>query len=128
MNATLANQIHREMVEACAAVAARHNITIKSAGGRFSHGGSALLKFEVATIGANGVENDKPRTDFPIYAFRYGLKASDLDREINYGGVKYRVAGCYPRKSRCNVLVKPVTGSSRGLLLPGDVVAKLLLA
>ena len=86
-----------------APVAAKYGITFTYKGARFMPD-NATFRIEGATMGTNGVANTRERDAFKLYANLYGMKDTDLDREITYGGERYIIKGLNTRRQKYPVV------------------------
>ena len=113
---------------ALAAVEAQYGIKITVGNARFLPD-NATFKIEMATIGTAGVANTREREDFKREAFRYGLNASDLDKEISYGfgsTDRYTIIGLNTRRSKYPIVAKRVRDGKTILLTATGVKSALL--
>jgi hypothetical protein len=108
-----------------APVAAKYGITIQYKGSRFSPD-NVVFKIEGATIGSGGVANTRERDNFKLYASMYGLKDTDLDREISYAGKKYVIIGLNTRRQKYPIVAKRVE-DGKTILLTCEMVKSALL-
>ena len=108
-----------------ASVAAKYGITFSYRGARFL-ADNATFKIEAATIGSGGVANTRERDNFKLYASMYGLKDTDLDREISYAGKKYVIIGLNTRRQKYPIVAKRVEDGKTILLTCEGVKSALL--
>jgi hypothetical protein len=110
---------------ALTAVAANYGITLQYKGARFSPD-NVIIKIEGSTIGSGGVVNTRERDNFKLYASMYGLKETDLDKEISYAGKKYVIIGLNTRRSKYPIVAKRVA-DGKTILLTCEMVKSSLL-
>jgi hypothetical protein len=110
---------------ALAPIAAKWGITLDYKGARFSSD-NAVFKMEGATIGVTGVANTRERDNFKLYASMYGLKDTDLDREITYGSKKYKIIGLNTRRQKYPIVAIRLT-DNKPILLTCEMVKMALL-
>ena len=115
-----------DMEAALAAVASKYGITLTYNGARFFEN-NATFKIEGATIGAGGIANNRERESFKSLAPLYGLKASDLDREIAYGWKKelYVITGLNTRRTKYPIVARRIK-DNKTLLLTLDGVKRAI--
>jgi hypothetical protein len=115
------------MTTALAAVEAQYGIKITVGNARFLPD-NATFKIEMATVGTAGVANTREREDFKREAFRYGLNASDLDKEIGYGfsNDRYIIKGLNTRRSKYPIVATRVRDGKTILLTVAGVKSALL--
>jgi len=117
--------ISADLEAALAPVAAKYGITFSYRGARFL-ADNATFKIEAATIGSGGVVNTRERDNFKLYASMYGLKDTDLDREISYAGKKYIIIGLNTRRQKYPIVAKRVEDGKTILLTCEGVKSALL--
>jgi hypothetical protein len=97
---TTTKVVGQQAAEALAAVAARHGLTVRYAGGKYSPG-SATIKFEFDVQRADGRPGGAAADAFLGIARIYGFKAEDLGATfiVRGGGARrtYRIVGWKPR-------------------------------
>jgi hypothetical protein len=67
---------------------------------------SAVFKVGVATIGDNGVVQDRKSENFKQLAGLYGLKLEDLGKSFDWGHKSYTIIGLNPKSRRFPILAK----------------------
>jgi hypothetical protein len=110
---------------ALAPIAVKWGITLDYKGARFSPD-NVTFKMEGATIGSGGVSNTRERDNFKLYASMYGLKDTDLDKEISYAGKKYIIVGLNTRRQKYPIVAKRVE-DGKTILLTCEMVKLSLL-
>lgn len=108
-------------------VAKDHGVTIQDGAGRFD-AGSFTMKFVASTIGEDGKANDPARTAFGLLATRYGLEASDLDREFSSRGERYRITGLNTKARKMPIQAVRVRDGARFKFAPDIVKMHLSIA
>lgn len=76
-----------------------------------------------ATAAAPDAGNIKWQANFLRTASRYGMKATDLGKEVTMGGMKYTLAGARPKADAPIVLRKP---SGAYIAMPAEPVRQVL--
>ena len=114
-----------DIQSALAPIAAKYGITLQYKSSRFSPD-NVTIKIEGATIGSSGVANTRERDDFKLYASMYGLKETDLDKEISYTGKKYIIIGLNTRRSKYPIVAKRIE-DGKTILLTCEMVKSALL-
>jgi len=84
------------------------------AGNASFNGSNATFKLKISTKNNDGTVNSKEAEDFKMYAFRWGLKPEDLNKEVIINGETYRISGAKPRSSKYPILAEQLTGSRAG--------------
>jgi hypothetical protein len=105
MNNDSLRLIRTAMQSALDKAAKEYGISIRVGSCSYSDS-SARFKVEVATVGSRGVVQSKTRSDFALYATRFGLKKSDLGRTITSRGERFEIVGLKVKSSRYPVLGK----------------------
>jgi hypothetical protein len=106
-------------------IAIKYGITFTYKGARFL-ADNATFKIEGATVGAGGVANTRERDNFKLYASMYGLKETDLDKEITYGGTRYIIKGLNTRRQKYPVVATRIADGKTILLTIEGVKSALL--
>ena len=119
--------ISADLEAAFAPVAAKYGITFSYKGARFL-ADNATFKIEAATIGASGVANTRERDNFKLYASMYGLKDTDLDKEITYNGKRFVIKGLNTRRQRYPIVATRVADGKTLLLTVEGVKVALIVA
>lgn len=91
--------INREL----AALGERLNVKFEAVGARYTSD-CARFNLEVGEIDAEGKTHSVERADFERYARRYGLLATDLDKEFEIGGHWYKIVGAAPKSRKYPIL------------------------
>ena len=107
--------ISADIEAALASVEAKYGIKFTYKGARFMPD-NATFRIEGATLGANGVANTRERDSFKALAPLYGMKETDLDREITYGGERYIIKGLNTRRSKYPVVSTRISDGKTILL------------
>ena len=116
--------ISADIEAALAPVAAKFGITFTYKGVRFTSD-NATFKIEGATIGSGGVANTRERDNFKLYASMYGLKDTDLDKQITYAGKRFTIIGLNTRRQKYPIVARREDGKT--LLLTVEGVKSALL-
>jgi hypothetical protein len=124
---TTMRALGREIEDAVAAVAAKHGISLKYAGGTFD-ANNFTMKIAGATIAQNGDVITKAHADFEKYAPIFGLAPTDLGRQFRTpAGKEYRISGLKPASSKFPVLATQV-GTGKTFKFPAGAVVSMLKA
>jgi hypothetical protein len=106
-DAVTLNALRVELNQALAGISEKYGITVEA--GRASYNGpNATFKVELSTVKDDGVVMTREATAFLQYAKLLGLQATDLGREFEVGGKRYKIRGYNPRKSRYPFLAESV--------------------
>lgn len=122
----LRQRIEAEMLEACAAVAARHGLTaeglgIKSMNLRWNFEFGVRVSIPLA----DGTTLQPERLLFEVMAPEYGLQPQDFGREFWSGGHRFRIAGIEPRRPKYPVSATRLPDGAR-YKFPAEKVVTLL--
>jgi len=115
------------MAASLAAIESQYGIKITVGNARFL-ADNATFKIEMATIGTAGVANTRERDAFKREAVLYGLKPTDLDKEIGYGfgNDRYIIKGLNTRRSKYPIVATRVRDGKTILLTVSGVKSALL--
>jgi hypothetical protein len=122
----LCKRLEAEMLEACAAVAARHGLKVEGLGiqvmdlgWHFEFGVRASIPL------ADGTTLQPERMLFEALAEEYSLRPEDFGREFTNGGERFRITGIDPRRPRYPVSAVRIP-DSKGYKFTAENVAALL--
>lgn len=102
--------IRADLAAALKQVGDKHGIALSIGNISFTENTfSTKLSAVSGTVGDNDgdVANVKWRSSFLRSAFKYGLTAADLDRQVTIGSVTYTIAGARPKAQKPIVLQRP---------------------
>jgi hypothetical protein len=116
-------QLTDAMLAALKGVEKTYGVRIEPRGGTL--GPTAVLKFEVAAVGADGVAQTIERESFTRFAHAYGLHPAWLDRTFTYRSVDYRLTGLNTKATRAPVLAVRVR-DGRAFKFQADAVRLIL--
>jgi len=106
--------------EALKEVGKKLGLNIQTVGGGGYTEKDYRIKVEASVIGAGGVVENREVSSFKTLAEFYGMKATDLGREVYVYGTKYTLTGIAPRSRKFPILVKRFDG--KGFKLPLQAV------
>lgn len=122
----LCQKLEAEMLEACAAVAARHGLKVEALGitamnlrWNFDFG------VRVSIPRPDGTTVQPERVLFEVMAPEYGLQPEDFGREFSSRGERFRITGIDPRRPRYPVSAVRIP-DGKGYKFTAENVAALL--
>lgn len=100
--------ISEDALKALQEVADKYGITLSQGRSTYSNGDTGTLKFEMVlrTQDADGNVLSRQALDFQKHASLYGLDPSDLGREFDSNGKKYRITGLAGGRSTYPILAE----------------------
>lgn len=116
--------IHADLVAAAQAVAEKHGVTIKEAGGIVGDT-FATLKVEVALRAENGTPNGQYADAWAKLHELYGFAADDLGRSFGFRGDTWRIVGLNSRSAKFPVVVEK-NGDPRPRRMSTELVRSIL--
>jgi len=116
------NAIAKEMMAACAAVAAKHNVTVQLAGGTYGET-NGLMKIAITQVGAPSAKEQEQAMRFKNYCWKYNMERSDMDLELTFISApgKFKIVGMTTGSVR-PIILKSTT-SDRTIIHTGEAVA-----
>jgi hypothetical protein len=120
--------VQREMLDACRAIADKHNLAIEANGFKYDRGGRYFLpEFKVATKTPTGAAFSPDAELFKSCASTWGLKPEDLGRVFTSRGQRYKIIGAKSGAWKYPILCEQ-TGSGRVFKFPASAVLSGLSA
>lgn len=96
--------IGREIEDAAREIAKKHGVSISYAGG--TYGDRNVVKFQIASVAADGTVETPEREFFKRMATLYGLSPDDLGKDFRSGTTTYRIIGLSPAKRKYPIIAE----------------------
>lgn len=122
INMDLLRIIDIELRAAAEAIAAKHGLTVKLSGGKFSPD-NYKPGLEFMSPGETEGGFAKVEEMFRLYASLYGLKPEMLGKTFTIRGDTYRVIGASPGRSKNSIIIMRLSDGSRRVCPPATVLA-----
>ena len=123
-DAVVLKALRNELNDALKGVADKYGISIEAGNASFGYG-HASFKLELATVKDDGTVMSKEANDFLTYCTMLGLKQTDLGREFEVHGKKYKLKG-YRLKSRKFPFIVECINDGKEYGLPEQIVKSRL--
>jgi hypothetical protein len=125
----LCRRLEAEMLEACAAVAARHGLTAEALGiTAMNLRWNIEFGVRVSIPRPDGTTIQPERMLFEAMALEYGLRPEDFGREFSSRGERFRITGIDPRRPRYPVSAVRIPDGKVYKFTAEDVAALLQLS
>jgi len=100
--------LRAEINAAIQAVADKHGLSLKASKAAYSNGTHGSVTVEIATLGQDGIVQDRAATDFKAMATFYGFQADDFGKTFTTPqGKTFTIVGL-----RANARKTPIIGRS----------------
>ena len=96
INKDICNQIINVMQKEMQRLLKGYNLNIVRKRATYSDT-NIQAKFEISLVNKQGKVLDRKVSDFPLYAYKYGLEADDLDRTFKFKNKNFKITGINTR-------------------------------